>query len=45
MAKKVLVVDDDPHTVRFLSVALEEHGYEPITAHPKSIEEVIVNRG
>ena len=32
MAKKVLVVDDDPHTVRFLSVALEEHGYEPIGA-------------
>jgi DNA-binding response OmpR family regulator len=32
MAKKVLVVDDDPNTVRFLSVALEENGYEPIGA-------------
>jgi DNA-binding response OmpR family regulator len=32
MAKKVLVVDDDPNTVRFLSVALEESGYEPIGA-------------
>jgi CheY-like chemotaxis protein len=32
MAKKVLVVDDDENTVRFLSVALEENGYEPIGA-------------
>jgi len=32
MAKRVLVVDDDPNTVRFLSVALEENGYEPIGA-------------
>ena len=32
MAKKVLVVDDDPNTVRFLSVALEENGYEPVGA-------------
>ena len=32
MAKKVLVVDDDPNTVTFLSVALEENGYEPIGA-------------
>ena len=32
MAKRVLVVDDDPNTVRFLSVALEENGYEPIAA-------------
>ena len=33
MAKRVLVVDDDENTVRFLSVALEENGYEPITAY------------
>lgn len=32
MSKKVLVVDDDENTVRFLSVALEENGYEPIPA-------------
>jgi DNA-binding response OmpR family regulator len=32
MAKKVLVVDDDPNLVRFLSVALEENGYIPIGA-------------
>ena len=32
MGQKVLVVDDDPNTVRFLSVALEEGGYEPIGA-------------
>jgi len=33
MAKKVLVVDDDENTVKFLSAALEENGYEPIGAH------------
>ena len=32
MSKKVLVVDDDENTIRFLSVALQENGYEPITA-------------
>jgi CheY-like chemotaxis protein len=32
MAKKVLVVDDEENTVRFLSVALEEAGYEPVGA-------------
>ena len=32
MAKKVLVVDDDDKTVRFLSAALEENGYEPVSA-------------
>jgi DNA-binding response OmpR family regulator len=32
MAKKVLVVDDDENTVKFLSAALEENGYEPIGA-------------
>lgn len=33
MAKKVLVVDDDENTVRFLSAALEQNGYEAIGAH------------
>ena len=33
MPKRVLVVDDDETTVRFLSVALRENGYEPITAY------------
>ncbi len=33
MAKKVIIVDDDPNTVRFLSVALEENGYEAIGAY------------
>jgi len=32
MSKKVLVVDDDENTVKFLSVALRENGYEPINA-------------
>ena len=33
MAKRVLVVDDDENTVKFLSVALQENGYEPIGAY------------
>jgi DNA-binding response OmpR family regulator len=33
MAKKVLVIDDDANTVRFLSVALEENGYEALGAY------------
>ncbi len=32
MAKTVLVVDDDDNTRRFLTVALEENGYEAVTA-------------
>jgi two-component system alkaline phosphatase synthesis response regulator PhoP len=33
MAKKVLVIDDDNNTVRFLTVALEENGYETAYAY------------
>ncbi len=33
MAKKVLVVDDEVHTVTFLSAALEENGYIPLKAY------------
>ena len=32
MPKRVLVVDDDENTRRFLSVALEENGFEAVTA-------------
>ena len=32
MAKKVMVVDDDASAVKFLSVLLEENGYQPVTA-------------
>ena len=32
MPKRVLVVDDDENTVRFLSVALSENGYDPVSA-------------
>ena len=32
MGKTVLVIDDDPNTVRFLTVALEENGYVAIGA-------------
>ena len=33
MAKKVLVIDDDENTVKFLSLALQENGYEPLKAY------------
>jgi len=33
MPKRVLVVDDDENTVKFLSVALRENGYEPVGAY------------
>lgn len=32
MAKKVLVIDDDPMVTKFVSVALEENGYEAVVA-------------
>lgn len=32
MAKKVLVVDDDEKTIRFLTAALEENGYDTVSA-------------
>ena len=36
MAKQVLVIDDDRNTVRYLSVVLSEHGYEPVAAYDGS---------
>jgi two-component system alkaline phosphatase synthesis response regulator PhoP len=33
MGKKVLVVDDDKNAVKFMSVMLDENGYEPIVAY------------
>jgi two-component system alkaline phosphatase synthesis response regulator PhoP len=32
MAKKVLIVDDDPDIISFMSMALEENGYEVVSA-------------
>ncbi|MFC2172218.1 PleD family two-component system response regulator [Acidobacteriota bacterium] len=32
MPKKVLVIDDDVNTVKFLKVALEQNGYEALSA-------------
>ena len=32
MAKQVLVIDDNPNTVEYLTVVLSEHGYDPISA-------------
>ena len=32
MAKQVLVIDDDQNIVKYLSVALDENGYDPVSA-------------
>lgn len=32
MAKQVLIIDDDRNMVEYLSVALSEHGYDPVSA-------------
>ena len=32
MAKQILVVDDDPNTVKYLSVLVSENGYDPVVA-------------
>ena len=32
MAKKILIVDDDPDVVLFLSTVLQDHGYETLDA-------------
>ena len=36
MSKQILIVDDDHNAVKFLSVLLSEHGYDPVTAHDGS---------
>ena len=36
MAKQVLIVDDDTNTVKYLSVVLSEHGYDPVAAYDGS---------
>lgn len=32
MSKKVMIIDDDENTLKFISVVLSENGYEPLTA-------------
>jgi DNA-binding response OmpR family regulator len=36
MGKQVLIVDDDRNAVKYLSVVLSEHGYDPAAAHDGS---------
>ena len=36
MAKQVLIIDDDQNTVKYLSVVLSEHGYDPVAAYDGS---------
>jgi CheY-like chemotaxis protein len=33
MPKKILIIDDDPDVVLFLSTMLKDHGYGTVTAH------------
>ncbi|WP_031387458.1 response regulator [Desulfonatronum thiodismutans] len=33
MAKKILIVDDDPEILDYLSELLQDNGYETVTAH------------
>jgi CheY-like chemotaxis protein len=33
MAQQVLVVDDDRNAVKYLTVVLSDHGYEPVSAY------------
>ena len=32
MAKKILIIDDEPHIVKYLSTLLEDNGYETCSA-------------
>ncbi len=32
MPRKILIVDDDPDVILFLSTVLQDHGYEPLEA-------------
>ena len=36
MTRQVLIVDDDQNTVKYLSVVLSEHGYDPVSAYDGS---------
>jgi CheY-like chemotaxis protein len=36
MAKRVLVVDDDRNSVKYLSAVLSDHGYDPVAAYDGS---------
>ncbi len=33
MAKKILIVDDDPDVILFISTILKDHGYDTVDAH------------
>ena len=44
MAKKILVIDDDPMVVKYLTSLLEDNGYETVTAgNGKQALEVMKN--
>ncbi len=45
MAKRILIIDDNENIVKYLSVALSDHGYDPVAAYDgneglRKIEEV-----
>ena len=33
MGKKILIIDDEPDVLTFVEAALEDHGYQTLTAH------------
>lgn len=46
MAKKILIVDDDPEILDYLSELLQDNGYQTVTAHNgmEGLEKVRVER-
>lgn len=46
MAKKVMIIDDDKNTVRFITVALEENGYDAVSAYDgkEGMDKVVVEK-
>ena len=44
MAKKILVIDDDPIIVKYLKTLFDDNGYETIVAHDGIEAEDIVKR-
>ena len=44
MTKRILIVDDDPHVVLFLSTLLQDHGYRTLSASNGAEGWLAINR-
>ena len=44
MTKRILIVEDDPHVVLFLSTLLQDHGYQTLTASNGAEGWLVINR-